>query len=188
MSVSQNAGDEHSHCDLHEFFPFTPGGSYPLPQVYIASAKRIVQDPARFQGIHSLVLSQDRGIRGDIYNLGKGRGKIGATDNFNELAFDDQRASLNNRRIDKSCRFVKHIGQEKKIEPLWEQPKEADAWDGSCFDEPFPEKRTRNYRKKQNESLKFCGKLVHAAQDGRRFASNWAGDSQPSAECGRTVL
>ena len=29
--------------------------------------------------------------------------------------------------------------------------------------EPFPEKRTRKYRKKQNESLIFCGMLVHAA-------------------------
>ena len=29
--------------------------------------------------------------------------------------------------------------------------------------EPFPEKRTQKYRKKQNESLIFCGMLVHAA-------------------------
>ena len=31
------------------------------------------------------------------------------------------------------------------------------------FGEPFPEKRTQKYRKKQNESLIFCGMLVHAA-------------------------
>lgn len=29
--------------------------------------------------------------------------------------------------------------------------------------ESFPEKRTQKYRKKQNESLIFCGMLVHAA-------------------------
>ena len=85
------------------FFSFTPGSSYPLPQVYIACAKRIVQDHARFQGIHSSVLIQDRGIRSHIYNPCKDCGKIGATDNFDELAFDDQRASLNNRGIDKSA-------------------------------------------------------------------------------------
>ena len=32
------------------------------------------------------------------------------------------------------CRFVKHIGQGRKREPLWEQPNEEDAWDGSCSD------------------------------------------------------
>ena len=31
------------------------------------------------------------------------------------------------------CRFVKHIGQGRRREPLWEQPKEEDAWDGSCL-------------------------------------------------------
>ena len=33
-----------------------------------------------------------------------------------------------------SCRFVKHIGQGRRREPLWEQPNEEDAWDGSCSD------------------------------------------------------
>ena len=32
------------------------------------------------------------------------------------------------------CRFVKHIGQGKKRDPLWEQPSGEDAWGGSCFD------------------------------------------------------
>lgn len=54
--------------------------------------------------------------------------------------------------------------------------------------EPFPEKRTRKCGKKQNESLIFCEMLVHAARGARRLASNCVGDSQPSAECGRTVL
>ena len=38
------------------------------------------------------------------------------------------------RLIRNDCRFVKHIGQGRRREPLWEQPNEEDAWDGSGAD------------------------------------------------------
>ena len=90
-----------AHCDSHELLSFTPGGSHPLPQAYIAGAKGIVQDHPRFQGIHPPALIQDGGIGGHIDNPGKDRGKMSAVGNFNELAFDDQGAALNDGRIDK---------------------------------------------------------------------------------------
>ena len=34
----------------------------------------------------------------------------------------------------RDCRLIKHIGQGKKREPLWEQPNEVDAWGGNCCD------------------------------------------------------
>ena len=43
-------------------------------------------------------------------------------------------------------------------------PKEVARDLGICIDtEPFPGKRTRKYPKNRNESLIFCGMLVHAA-------------------------
>ena len=43
-----------------------------------------------------------------------------------------QRLTINGAEL--RCRFVKHIGQGRRREPLWEQPNEEDAWDGSCSD------------------------------------------------------
>ena len=49
--------------------------------------------------------------------------------------------------------------------------------------EPFPEKRTGNYRKKQNEDLNFYGKLGHAAQDARGVLQTGLETASPVPEC-----